>query len=184
MGCVFFDKSEPVLKVDSFTDEGKMAWAKACDLEAEFKVLLASYSKHNIHPEEYIASSDLLTSHKNRLFYHLLHQHRQPRFCLNNAEGKHRHLAYCCLATGCFIDPNTGSISSKTDLTYPHFTQNGIITIKTEMHGLRIPHPLLNLTIYSMDLLSVTPFKSVQLWNSITFLLHLKRSPQRKSCLL
>jgi hypothetical protein len=63
-----------------------MAWAKACDLEAEFKVLLASYSKHNLHPEEYIIGNDLLTSYKNRLFYHLLHQHRPPRFHLDNVE--------------------------------------------------------------------------------------------------
>jgi hypothetical protein len=92
-----------------------MAWAKAC-------------SNHNLHPEEYIVGSDLLTSYKNRVFYHLLHQHRPPCFHLDNVEGKHQRLAYCCLATGHFIDPNTGSISSKTDLIYRQFTQNGIIT--------------------------------------------------------
>ena len=43
-GVSFFDKWEPVLKVNSFTNEGKMVWAQACGLEAEFKVLLASYS--------------------------------------------------------------------------------------------------------------------------------------------
>jgi hypothetical protein len=88
-GVSFFDKWEPVLKVNSFTDESKMVWAKACGLEAEFKVLLALYSEHNLHPEEYIIGKNLLTSYKNWLFYHLLHQHCQPGFRLNNVEGKH-----------------------------------------------------------------------------------------------
>jgi hypothetical protein len=122
-----FDEWEPVLKADSFTDEGKIIWAKICGLEAEFKVLLALYSEHNLHPEEYIVGNNFLTSYKNRLFYHLLHRHHQPCFCLDNAEGKHQYLAYCCLAIGRFIDPNTGSISSKTDLSYCHFTQHWII---------------------------------------------------------
>ena len=37
----FFEKWERVQKVNSFTDEGKMVWAKACGLEEEFKVLLS-----------------------------------------------------------------------------------------------------------------------------------------------
>jgi hypothetical protein len=67
-----------------------------------------------------------LTSNKNQLDYNLLHQHHQPPFWLKNAEGKHPQLAYCCMAIGWFINPVTGSLSSKTSPTY-HFAENGAI---------------------------------------------------------
>ena len=127
-GTTFFKKWERVLKVNSFTDEGKMVWAKACGLEEEFKALLSNFADLKLHPDAYINGNVLLTSYKNRLFYSFLHQHHQPPFRLDNAEGKHRRLAYCCLAAGRFIDPITGSISSTTDLTYRHFAKNGIIS--------------------------------------------------------
>jgi hypothetical protein len=125
-GLSFFKKWECVLKVKSFTDEGKMVGAKACGLEEEFKALLSNFSDLKLHPEVYINGNGLLTSYKNRLFYSFLHQHHQSPFCLDNAEGKHRWLAYCCLAVGRFIDPITGSISSTTDLTYRHFTKKTV----------------------------------------------------------
>jgi hypothetical protein len=127
-GISFFEKWERVLKVNSFTDEGKMVWAKACGLEEEFKALLSNFSNVKLHPDKYINDNGLLTSYKNHLFYNFLHQHHQPPFCLHNAEGKHHGLVYCCLAVGCYIDPVTGSMSSKTDLTYRHFSSDCIIS--------------------------------------------------------
>ncbi len=41
---LFFKQWERILKVNSFTDEGKMVWAKACGLEEEFKALLSNFS--------------------------------------------------------------------------------------------------------------------------------------------
>ena len=47
-GISFFKEWERILKVNSFTDEGKMVWAKACGLEEESKgysliLLISSY---------------------------------------------------------------------------------------------------------------------------------------------
>ena len=105
-----------------------MEWTKACDLEAECKELINLFSSLSLYGEDNIHNRKLLTMYKNQMLYHLLHHHQQPSFCLDNAEGKHCQLAYHCLATRCYINPNTVSISAETTLTYHHFVQNGIIS--------------------------------------------------------
>ncbi len=64
-GISFFKQWERILKVNSFTDEGKMVWAKACGLEEEFKELLSNFSDLKLHPDAYINGNGLLTSYKN-----------------------------------------------------------------------------------------------------------------------
>jgi hypothetical protein len=103
---------------------GKGMWL----LEEEFKALLSHFSNFKLNPDKYINGNCLLTSYKNHLFYSFLQQHHQAPFRLDNVEGKHHRLASCCLAAGHYIDPITGSISSKTDLTYRHFAKTGIIS--------------------------------------------------------
>ena len=71
-GVPFFDEWVQVLKVNSFTDKGKKAWAKACSLEDEFKERVVSYSRPNLHPDEYRSDDTLLMTYKNRLFYSFL----------------------------------------------------------------------------------------------------------------
>jgi hypothetical protein len=66
-GISFFKKWEHVLKVNSFTDEGKMVWAKAYGLEEEFKALLSNFTNVKLHPNEYINDNSLLTSYKELL---------------------------------------------------------------------------------------------------------------------
>lgn len=113
-GVSFFEKWEKVFKVDSFTNRGKMIWAEACNLKKECQILLDSFNNLNLHGDDNIQNEHPLTSDKNRMLFNLLHQHCQPPLRLENAEGKHCQLAYCCMAIGRFIDPATGSVSPKT----------------------------------------------------------------------
>ncbi len=61
------------------------------------------------------------------MFYDLLHRHSMPPFRMNNAEGKHCGLAFCCLAIGRYVNPATGIISPKNEFNYPHFMELGIM---------------------------------------------------------
>ena len=58
-------QDECVLKVNSFTDEGKIVWSKACGLEKEFKVLHSQFSNVKLHPDKYINGNCLLTSYNS-----------------------------------------------------------------------------------------------------------------------
>ena len=62
------------------------------------------------------------------MFYDLLDCHCMPPFRMDNEEGKHRKLAYCCLAIGRYVNPATGIISPKTEFNYQHFAKLGIIS--------------------------------------------------------
>jgi hypothetical protein len=126
-GSPICDKWATLLKKNSFTDEGKMAWAKACGLESECQDLLQMINTTSHDSDDKVRNGQVLVTFKNRMFYDFLNQHRMPPFYINNAEGKHRGLAFCCLAVGQFIDFATGTISRKTQLNYRHFADHGII---------------------------------------------------------
>ena len=79
-GVSFFETWEAVLRVNSFTDEGKMVWVKACVLETECKQLIDSFSCLDLHANDNIWDGKLLTVYKNWQFYHLLEHHCQPCF--------------------------------------------------------------------------------------------------------
>ena len=88
-GISFIDKWENVLKVDSFTNAGKMKWAQACNLEKECQALMDSFNSLDIHGDDKLQNGKVLTTYKSRMFYNLPRQHRQPLFQFENAECKH-----------------------------------------------------------------------------------------------
>ena len=51
-GISFLDKWEKVLKVDSFTDAGKMKWAEVCNLKKEVQVLMDSFNNLDLHGDD------------------------------------------------------------------------------------------------------------------------------------
>jgi hypothetical protein len=116
--------------VNSFTAKGKMEWARACGLEDDCKELLASLISSKNEEGDKSRSGEVLVTYKNRIFYDMLHCNRKPPFHMNNAEGKHRGLAFCSLAIGRYVDPATGSINAIT-FDYKHFAKLGIISSKT-----------------------------------------------------
>ena len=126
-GSKYLAKWRTLLKTNSFTDEGKMAWARECGLESECEALLSSINSTPTKDEKKYKDGEALITYKNRMFYDLLHRHRMPPFRMDNEEGKHRKLAYCCLAIGRFVNPATGIISTNTGFKYKHFAELGII---------------------------------------------------------
>ena len=105
-----------------------MAWARACGLESECQELLSSLNSTPNNDKTKYKDGEALITYKNRMFYDLFHCHRMPPFRMDNEEGKHRKLAYCCLAIGRYVNPATGIISPKTAFKYNHFAEQGIIS--------------------------------------------------------
>lgn len=127
-GSKYLAKWRPLLKTNSFTDEGKMAWARACGLESECQELLSSLNSTPNNDKTKYKDGEALITYKNRMFYDLFHCHRMPPFRMDNEEGKHRKLAYRCLAIRRYVNPATGIISPKTAFKYNHFAEQGIIS--------------------------------------------------------
>ncbi len=105
-----------------------MVWTKACDLEAQCKELLESFSNLSLHREDKMWTGKLLTTYKNLMFYHLLYHHCQPLFHLDNAKGKHDQISQLQSHYQLLYQSKHMIHFSQDNCHLRHFAQNIIIS--------------------------------------------------------
>ena len=79
----------PLLKVNSFTGDGKINWAKACGLDDEYMELTTSLQDPQQHQKFLNKNKNICTANKNLHSYALWHQYRRPPFMMDSIEGKY-----------------------------------------------------------------------------------------------